>query len=128
MTRHPLAGYVGAAFICAFSAAADYYLQPLLGDRATLAVFPVGVVIAAWHGGFGPGLLVTLVGSALGVRLHGDDPAHGASLLLFTLVGLLISVAIRQLREQTDVERDTRTETERQLRQTDRLRQLTATL
>ena len=63
MTRHPLAGYVGAAIVCALTGAAEYFLQPLLGDRAPLAVFPAAVVVAAWFGGFGPGLLVTLVGS-----------------------------------------------------------------
>src|SRR5438034_353786 len=110
MTRYSLAGYLGAAVVCAITGAAEFYLQPLLGDRAPLAVFPVAVVIAAWFGGFGPGLLVTLVGSLAGARFQVDDPAHAASLLLFTLVGLLISVAVRHLRDQTAAERDTRAE------------------
>src|SRR5260221_8392673 len=128
MTRHSLAGYVGAAIVCAITGGAEYLLQPLLGDRAPLAVFPAGVVVAAWFGGFGPGLLVTLVGSLVGARFQLEDPAQAASLLLFTLVGLLISLAVRHLREQTDAERGTRADTERKLRQADQLRQLTSTL
>ena len=56
------------------------------------------------------------------------DFEHAASLFLFALVGLLISIAIRQLRRQNATERETRVDAERQLRQTTHLQQLTATL
>ena len=94
------------------------------------------VVVAAWFGGFGPGLLATLGGTLAGAyvlsrpadRLQMDDWSNAASLFLFTLVGLLISLAVRQLRQQALTERDARVETDRQLRQTTHLQQLTATL
>jgi signal transduction histidine kinase/ActR/RegA family two-component response regulator len=130
------ARYAIAVIACAIAGAIQYWLRPLVGERLPLAAFPVAVVVAAWFGGFGPGLLATLGGSLTGVylfpreihRLQIDDPANAASLLLFTLLGLLVSLAIRRLRRQAHAERDARTETELQLLQTDRLRQLTATL
>jgi signal transduction histidine kinase/ActR/RegA family two-component response regulator len=101
-----------------------------------LAALPAVVVVAAWFGGFGPGLLATLGGTLAGAyvlsrpahRLPMEDWANAASLFLFTLVGLLISLAVRQLRNEAHSERDARVETERQLQQTTHLQQLTATL
>ena len=94
------------------------------------------MVVAAWLGGFGPGLLATLGGTLAGLyvfslptaRLDTEDWANAASLFLFALVGLLISLAIRHLRRQALAERDARVDTERQLRQKTDLQQLTATL
>ena len=94
------------------------------------------VVVAAWFGGFGPGLLATMGGTLAGAyvlsrpadRLQTDNWSNAASLFLFTLVGLLICLAVRHLRQQALTERDARVEIDRQLRQTTHLQQLTATL
>jgi signal transduction histidine kinase/ActR/RegA family two-component response regulator len=51
-----------------------------------------------------------------------------SSLVLFIAVALLVTFLVRHLRQQTHVERTARTETERQLRQADRLQQITAAL
>ena len=51
-----------------------------------------------------------------------------SSVVLFIAVALLVGLLVRHLRQQTRVERNARTETERQLRQADRLQQITATL
>jgi signal transduction histidine kinase/ActR/RegA family two-component response regulator len=51
-----------------------------------------------------------------------------SSLVLFIAVALLVTLLVRHLRQQTRVERNARTETERQLRQADRLQQITAAL
>jgi signal transduction histidine kinase/ActR/RegA family two-component response regulator len=50
------------------------------------------------------------------------------SVLVLIVVALLASLLILHLRQQTRFERNARTETERQLRQADRLQQLTSTL
>lgn len=129
-------GYAVAVVASLIAGAVQYFLQPILGERFPLAAFPAAVVVAAWFGGYGAGLLATLTGTltavyfllrpAQGVQI--DDPANAASLLMFVLVGLLISLAVRHLRQEMRVERDARTETERQLRRTASLQQLTATL
>jgi K+-sensing histidine kinase KdpD/ActR/RegA family two-component response regulator len=129
-------GYTVAIIASAIAAAVPYVLHPILGDRFPLAAFPAAVVVAAWFGGFGPGLLTTFAGSLTAAYfflrpLHGfqiDDRAYALSLLLFTLAGLLVSLAVGHLRQRAHAERDARTGTERQLRQTDRLQRLTATL
>jgi signal transduction histidine kinase/ActR/RegA family two-component response regulator len=51
-----------------------------------------------------------------------------SSIVLFIAVALLVTFLVRHLRQQTRVERNARTETERQLRQADRLQQITAAL
>ena len=48
------AGYAVAVIACVIAAAAQYFLQPLFGERFPLAAFPAAVVVAAWFGGFGP--------------------------------------------------------------------------
>ena len=134
--RSLAAGYAVAVIASTIAGAVQYFLQPILGERFLLAAFPAAVVVAAWFGGYGAGLLATLTGSLTAVyfflrpaqSVQIDDPANAASLLLFILVGLLISLAVRHLRQEMRVERDARTETERQLRRTASLQQLTATL
>jgi signal transduction histidine kinase/CheY-like chemotaxis protein len=129
-------GYAIAVIASAIAAAVPYLLHPILGERFPLAAFPAAVVVSAWFGGFGPGLLTTLAGSLTGAYFflrpfHGfqlDDRASALSLLLFTLAGLLVSLAVGHLRQRAHAERDARTGTERQLLQTDRLQRLTATL
>jgi signal transduction histidine kinase/ActR/RegA family two-component response regulator len=134
--RSVAAGYLVAVIACLTAGAAEYFLHPLYGERFPLAALPAVVVVAAWLGGFGPGLLATLGGTLAGLyvfslptaRLEADDWVNAASLFLFTLVGLLISLAIRHLRRQALIERDARVDTDRQLRQKTHLQQLTATL
>ena len=130
------AGYAVAVVACLTAGAVEYFLHPLHGERFPLAALPAVVVVAAWLGGFGPGLLATLGGTLAGLyvfslpsaRFEMEDWANAASLFLFTLVGLLISLAVRHLRRQALAERDARVDTERQLRQKTHLQQLTATL
>jgi K+-sensing histidine kinase KdpD/ActR/RegA family two-component response regulator len=123
--------YAVAALACALA----FAIGAWLGQRFTLAALPAAVVVAAWYGGFGPGLAATLGGgfaaayAFLGPRYaRGDEPASAVSLLLFTLVGLLISLAVRHFRLQAQAEQRARAAAEGQLRHTDQLQQLTAIL
>jgi signal transduction histidine kinase/CheY-like chemotaxis protein len=134
--RSPAVRYGVAVIASVIAAGAQYFLQPVFGDQFPLAAFPAAVVVTAWFGGLGPGLLATLVGSVTSAyfflrpinQIRIEDPATAASLFVLTLVGLMVGVAVRQLRQQAHTERDARTETEKQLRQSDQLQQLTATL
>jgi signal transduction histidine kinase len=130
--RSIFAGYGVALGACLVS----LVLGTIFGVKFTLAALPAAVVVAAWFGGFGPGLAVTLAGSlAAGYfllrpfpQVQPADSTNAASILLFTFVGLLISLAVRHFRLQAGVERHARVDAERQLRHTDQLQQLTATL
>src|SRR5690242_5076720 len=51
-----------------------------------------------------------------------------SSIVLFIGLAVLVTLLVRHLKQQTRVERNARTETERQLRKSDRLQQLTAAL
>src|SRR5215475_8940991 len=53
-----------AATAVAFTA--RFVLEPALGDVAPLLVFTLSVVVTAWYGGLGPGLLATALGAILG--------------------------------------------------------------
>ena len=64
--RSIAAGYAVAVVACVTAGAAEYFLRPLFGERFPLAALPAVVVIAAWFGGFGPGLLATLGGTFAG--------------------------------------------------------------
>jgi hypothetical protein len=144
MTRRPVEGrqdqhfarYGVAIAALATAAAAQYLLQRLFGGPFPLTIFPAAVLVAAWFGGFGPGLLTTLGGALLaayafvrpGVLQASGSVPDVVALLLFTLAGLLITVAVRQLRHSARSHREGRRETEKQLRQTDRLQQLTGAL
>jgi signal transduction histidine kinase/ActR/RegA family two-component response regulator len=128
-------GYSAAVIATAVAIAIQYFLHPYIGNRLAFEAFPAAVVVSAWLGGFGPGLLTTFAGSLVAAYVlrpfHGlqiADPATALSLLLFTLAGLLVSLAIHHLRRQVHAERDLRAKTERRFRQTDQLQGLTAAL
>jgi K+-sensing histidine kinase KdpD/ActR/RegA family two-component response regulator len=130
--RSLLAAYGGAIATCAIAAS----LGLVFGPRFVLAALPAAVVVAVWFGGFIPGLVITLAGTAGTAfyflrplhRIQADDSTNAASLLLFTFVGLLISLAVRHVRRQTESEQRARIHAERQLEHTEHLQQLTATL
>src|SRR5437879_705428 len=74
-------------------------LRPVLGDRVLYMTFFPAVLIAAYLGGIGPGLLATVL-SALVATYFLVDPLyslevtsvpHAVALALFVLVGAVIS-------------------------------------
>ena len=86
--------------LAAFGVAAlfRYLLSDSLGAKVPYLQFFPAVMLAAWYGGFGPGLLCT-VASALAsmyfllppAGLAVSDPADVLSLGLFIVIGLVIS-------------------------------------
>ncbi|HEY6404122.1 MAG TPA: DUF4118 domain-containing protein, partial [Blastocatellia bacterium] len=45
---------------------ARFLLNPVLGDTAPLLIFTLSVIVSAWYGGLGPGILATALGALLG--------------------------------------------------------------
>jgi signal transduction histidine kinase/CheY-like chemotaxis protein len=131
-----LAARYGVALLAlAAAAGVQYAIQPFFADHAQLAAFPAAVAVAAWYGGFGPGLLATLgslaAASSFMGRLPGGSlgsPASMTALALLMLSGILISIAIQRFRREAHDERHSRIEIERRLRETDRVQEFTAAL
>ncbi len=74
-------------------------LRPVLGDAAPHMIFFPAVMIAAYVGGFWPGMLATALGAVAAVYFLATQPSsfpgttlnEGAALALFVLVGTIIS-------------------------------------
>src|SRR5215475_462361 len=99
--RHAnLLRYFIALLAVAVAFAVRFLLDPALGDVAQFLLFSLSVVVAAWSGGLGPGLLATAVSAILGDYFfiepsHTFNANHSAELLellLFLGVGISISI------------------------------------
>jgi PAS domain S-box-containing protein len=101
-------------------------LDPLLPEQSPFLLLSVGVVVAAWFGGLGPGVLATLLGALaadylfLAPREAYSEPAQQAlPLILFTLQGLVISSltqALRSARQQAERHRESLRRSEERFR------------
>ena len=98
-TRARQIAYGAAALAPVATAFLLWPLGAVLGDQVLYRVFLPAVVIAAYLGGFGPGLLATVLGGLISTYLL-VDPRHSlraetvpvaAALILFVLVGAFIS-------------------------------------
>ena len=99
-----------------------YALNPILGSESPLLIFTLPVVLSALYGGFGPALLATCIGGAIGTYLfvggHGFDNlnlANQVRVVMFFTIGLAISLlgkkfkhserqaaeAIKQIRQES---------------------------
>src|SRR6266566_1093008 len=76
-----------------------WLLQPVLGDAVPHMTFFPAVMIAAYFGGFGPGLLATILSAAAANffltgqlrSFHVSNANDATALVLFILVGTFIS-------------------------------------
>jgi PAS domain S-box-containing protein len=92
-------GYAVAVAASGLTLLARLALDPALGSRQPYCTFHIAVALAAWVGGFGPGLLALLLGAMAGLwffvgeRGTLDLPATGdlVGLLTFLLVGLAVA-------------------------------------
>ncbi|MDP8947115.1 MAG: SpoIIE family protein phosphatase [Actinomycetota bacterium] len=80
-------------------------LDPLIAQQAPFLLLSAAVLVAAWFGGLGPGLLATVLGAVAADYLFlppvgSFTPLNAAflPLLLFLLQGALISVLVEALR------------------------------
>jgi PAS domain S-box-containing protein len=80
-------------------------LWPVLGDRTPFMTFFPAVILSAFFGGLGPGLLSTFVSAAASaffllkphLSFEVDDPADVVALGLYTLTGVVLSVLSESL-------------------------------
>jgi signal transduction histidine kinase len=93
-------GWALVAVMGAF--AARLILEPILGAVAPLQMFSLAVVLSAWYGGFGPGILATLASDVLGdyffieplhsFQINSHNLSQQAELAIFLVIGASISV------------------------------------
>jgi K+-sensing histidine kinase KdpD/DNA-binding NarL/FixJ family response regulator len=128
--------YAVALVVCAVAAFLQYLLQPLAGEKFPFAVFPAAIVVAAWSGALGPGLVAT-VAATLVTDYFFLKPVHSLwigdrvdalALALFVLSAVVVSFKSRDLRRRAALERKVRTETARELGHTTSLQELTTAL
>ena len=128
--------YGMAVLLCAVAGGLQQLLQPVLSGRFPFAALSMAVVLSAWFGGGGPGLLATLVAAVIGESFfvqhlpttRHDQVAEAIGLLLFILAGLLVSLATGRLRRDLGHERTGRTLAEGALRRTSQLEALATAL
>jgi len=96
-------GYLLAAGAALLAWIASVPLEPYV-DRGDFPLFLAAVMLSAWYGGLGPGLLATVVGAIGGVsalaatRLEALSPAVVTRLAVFVLEALVICVLSAALR------------------------------
>jgi PAS domain S-box-containing protein len=97
--RWPLASYAVAALSVALASLLALALNHLL-DRGIVALYLAAVVISAWYGGFGPGIVATVL-SLIISDYYFIDPAKSfgvsriddaVQLVVFSLVSFLINL------------------------------------
>jgi PAS domain S-box-containing protein len=114
-TRSPWARFGVAAGATLLAALLRWILVPVVGQEQPLVLFVFAVIVAAWWGGLWAGIVATALSVVLGTWMFIaplssfsiDSAADRARVVLFTLVGVGISVAcesilgvVRRSREQ----------------------------
>jgi len=110
--RYKSSGYFVAIAATAVVFIARFLLEPVLGDVAQLLLFSLSVVVAAWHGGLGPGLLATALGAILAdyffieplYTFQAKNFAERLEVLLFLGTGISIS-SLSQARLSAEAKR-----------------------
>lgn len=125
---NPLRSYGVALLSVLLSLGLRWLLAPLLGGEAPLLAFVLAVLLAAWYGGLGPGLLATGL-SALAGTWFFIPPTHDfihlrladlVRLTIFLVIGVSISVLnghLGRARRRVTSGRQALSETEEKLRQ-----------
>src|SRR5215208_7100330 len=99
--------YAFAAIAVMAALGGRWALEPILGLYSPYLLFALAVIVAGRYGGRGPGFIATAL-STVSVwhffiapidSLRLGDPRAAASLALFVLVGVCLSVLVGQLRE-----------------------------
>lgn len=105
-TRLTPSGYTVAVLVSLLTVLLRFTLAPLLQENAPLLVFIIPVMISAWYGGLGPGLLSTVLSGILGTyffvppysQLFLLDVSNIARVTIFGIEGILISILNEALR------------------------------
>ncbi len=82
------------------------YILPILGERSPFSLSVLVVILSAFYGGFGPGILATVLGAIfnyfLFLELKGEFLIQA---LVFILTGALVSI-IAEARKQAESQKD----------------------
>jgi len=96
--RRALPGYLLAILLVAVSLGVRLLLSPWMRAHANFFVFTPAVMLSAWYGGFGPGLLCTLVSTAVAdyfliepVGQFTNSPDDLPTVTVFLFSGIVIS-------------------------------------
>ena len=136
MQRTFLHRYAVAILVVVAAGACQYGLHRSLGEPFPLVVLPLAVLAASWVAGLAAGLGATVACTLVYVYLA-VRPATGAGTtriselvlpLSLLLVGVLISLGISRLREETARARRIQADTEARLALTEQLSQLSSVL
>src|SRR5580698_495087 len=100
--RSTVVRYAVSIALVLFALALTILTKPLFGGKAPLTFFTLGVIAAAAFGGFGPGMLNTLLSVAI-VRFLFPDKIFSlllaqSSLLSFAALGVVVSVVLEKFR------------------------------
>ena len=103
--RHPLAAYGLALLATAVSLLVRWPLWPVLGNAVPQMTFFPAVMIAAYVGGFWPGIVTTLLSAVAANYFIAEQPPafhlsrvnDVAALVLFILVGTIVSALCESL-------------------------------
>jgi PAS domain S-box-containing protein len=91
-----------------------FLLNPILGENAPLLVLVMAIIVSAWYGGFGPGLLATVVSAVLGayffvqptLAFEITEVSNTARVCIFVIEGVLISwlnEALRNAKQRAEL-------------------------
>jgi K+-sensing histidine kinase KdpD len=105
MKHSPLTRYGVAVVVVALVLLLRLLLNPLMLQQTPFLLMAGAVMVAAWFGGFGPGILATLLGALAAdyffLKPVGSFTVVGVGFLpflLFALQGLVISFLVEALR------------------------------
>src|SRR5215470_18001908 len=101
--------YLVAGLILTITLLVRAALGPLLPERSPYMLFNLAVMVSAWYGGFGPGLLTSFLGAFLAhhffVQPHYwftlAQPRDGLAILVFLSITVSISWLAHLLRSAT---------------------------
>ncbi len=91
----PLIRYSVAVLAVGLALLIKLLLAPLIEVESPFLIFMAAVLVSAWYGGRGPGLLTTCLAALIMAPFYsimGRNSSENAGLLLFVLEGALISV------------------------------------
>src|SRR5215475_7675313 len=109
------ARYGIAVFSVALAAVVRLALESVLGYDVPLSIFALAVIVAAWCGGLGPGLLATALSIIIGDYLflaprysifYYSDPYNLNRVVVFALAGTIFSQLITWLRNSVKAGRE----------------------
>ena len=105
LTFSKTAQYACAVLVVILASLLRHFGDPILGEKVPFILFYPTVVLAAWFGGLGPGLLATVLSCFIAwyvfipptYSFALSDPSGSAQLIIFLLASTMISFLAESL-------------------------------